>query len=67
MKQKRLLELECKEAFEKLYYDIQNDNKKCQFSLKELQEKLVAYIPENVTPWSEKNWKLRLIGKLKTL
>lgn len=61
----RPLDVECEEAFEKLCCDIQNDNEKCQFSLKELQEKLVSYLPENVTPWSEKNLKLRLIGKLK--
>lgn len=61
----RPLDVECEEAFEKVCYDIQNDNEKCQFSFKELQEKLVSYLPKNVTPWSEKNLKLRLIGKLK--
>ncbi|KAK5650089.1 hypothetical protein RI129_001118 [Pyrocoelia pectoralis] len=61
----RPLDIECEEAFENLCYDIQNDNENCQFSIKELQKKLVSYLPENVTPWSEKNLKFRLVGKLK--
>lgn len=50
-------------AFGILCYDIENDSENCQFSIKELVDKLKSYLPDGTESCSEKNLKIKLKKK----
>lgn len=50
-------------AFENVCIDIENDFENCQFSFKEIYEKLINTLPPEIEAWSEKYLKTKIVEK----